>query len=162
MVISPSVGRVVWFHQMTRDVFPGSHETVAAIIAYVHSDRRVNLVVFDANGNLHSRTGVTLVQPGDEPPSYQHCTWMPFQKGQAAKQEKPTDDALANRFRHHPPTGDQGVRYGRIRSAIEETARACVSLTPASPEQSRAIDKLDEAMFLFNAAIARNEVDAAA
>lgn len=85
-LIKPTVGRVVWFHQGTAGVFPGSEDTRAAIVAHVWSDRMVNLSVFDANGNVHSRTSVPLVQPGDEiPPSGFYCEWMPYQVGQAKK-----------------------------------------------------------------------------
>jgi hypothetical protein len=71
--------------------------------------------------------------------------------------EKPTEAELNNRFNHHPPVGDQGERYGLIRSAIKQAAIVCVDLTPCSPEQARALNALDEAMMLFNAAIARRE-----
>lgn len=71
--------------------------------------------------------------------------------------EKPTKEQLANRFDHHPPKGDQAERYGKVRASIRETAATCVELTPCSPEQARALNALDEAMMLFNAAIARNE-----
>ena len=71
--------------------------------------------------------------------------------------EKPTETQLTNRFLHHPPKGDQAVRYASIRMMILETAKYCVSVTPCSPEQTRALNALDEAMMLFNAAIARNE-----
>jgi hypothetical protein len=71
--------------------------------------------------------------------------------------EKPTRDQLARRFTYHPPKGDQAERYSRIREQIFATATVCVELTPCSPEQSRALNALDEAMMLFNASIARNE-----
>jgi hypothetical protein len=70
---------------------------------------------------------------------------------------KPTDADLENRFMHHPPKGDQGVRYGEIRAKILETAKFVRDNTPCSPEQTRAINALDEAMMLANAAIARHE-----
>lgn len=71
--------------------------------------------------------------------------------------EKPTSDQLANRFTYHPPVGDQADRYERIRHQILATATLVVELTPCSPEQTRALNALDEAMMLANAAIARNE-----
>lgn len=71
--------------------------------------------------------------------------------------QKPTKQQLENRFMHHPPFGDQAERYGKIRAKILEAAEACVEMTPCSPEQARALNSLDEAMMLFNAAIARNE-----
>lgn len=70
---------------------------------------------------------------------------------------KPTADQLADRFDHHVPFGDQGSRYAQVRHAIKQAAIACVGLVPCSPEMTRALNALDEAMFLFNAAIARNE-----
>lgn len=70
---------------------------------------------------------------------------------------KPTRDQLVNRFTYHAPKGDQAERYERIRAQIFATATVCVELTPCSPEQARALNALDEAMMLFNAAIARNE-----
>lgn len=71
--------------------------------------------------------------------------------------EKPTREQLANRFMHHAPKGDQAERYERVRQQIFATATVCVELTPCSPEQTRALNALEEAMMLFNAAIARNE-----
>jgi hypothetical protein len=70
--------------------------------------------------------------------------------------EKPTVDQLADRFDYHAPKGDQPERYALVRHAIKQAAVECVRLTPCSPEQTRALNALDEAMFLFNAAIARN------
>ncbi len=71
--------------------------------------------------------------------------------------EKPTKEQLVNRFFHHPPVKDQSERYAAVRAKVFECACACVALTPCSAEQTRAINALDEAMMLFNAAIARNE-----
>lgn len=69
---------------------------------------------------------------------------------------KPTIEELSNRFDHHTPSGDQGDRYTAIRHAIKLAAVRCVDLTPVCPEQTRALNALDEAMFLFNASIARH------
>lgn len=71
--------------------------------------------------------------------------------------EKPTVAQLASRFDYHAPKGDQADRYSEVRHAIKQAAITCIRLTPCSPEQTRALNALDEAMFLFNAAIARNE-----
>lgn len=70
---------------------------------------------------------------------------------------KQTRESLANRFQYHAPKGDQAERYERIRQQMFATATVCVELTPCSPEQTRALNAIDEAMMLFNAAIARNE-----
>lgn len=69
----------------------------------------------------------------------------------------PTDEQIDNRFMHHAPKGDRVDRYAQVRKQIAETAKRCVAITPCCPEQSRALNALDEAMFLFNAAIARHE-----
>lgn len=69
--------------------------------------------------------------------------------------EKPTFEQLSHRFTHHPPQGDQAKRYETVRATILAMAKVCVEHTPCCPEQTRAINALDEAMFLFNAAIAR-------
>jgi len=93
-LINPTVGRVVWFFPslLTSEAgfaSPKGDAPLAAIIAHVWSETMVNLAVFDANGASHSRTSVRLVHEeltGDRP-AEAFCTWMPFQKGQAAKQD---------------------------------------------------------------------------
>lgn len=70
---------------------------------------------------------------------------------------KPTDQDLINRFTHHAPKDDQATRYAAIRAKVLETAMFIRDQTPVSPEQTRAINALDEAMMLANAAIARHE-----
>jgi hypothetical protein len=67
----------------------------------------------------------------------------------------PTYEDLSHRFTYHAPKGDQAGRYEIIRAAILGAAKVCVDHTPCSPEQTRALNALDEAMFLFNASIAR-------
>jgi hypothetical protein len=86
-MIKPTVGRIVHFHAGRGDRSPG--QPYAAIITHVWSDTRVNLCVFGPDGRPEPRTSVMLWQEeGTPPPSYledQYCTWMPYQKGQAAK-----------------------------------------------------------------------------
>lgn len=69
---------------------------------------------------------------------------------------KPTAQRLNEIFRHHPPQGDQAERYGAVRKACYAAAIECVERTPCSPEQTRGLNHLQEAMMLFNAAIALN------
>ncbi len=88
-MIKPTIGRVVWYSLKDGLVNDPSYQPQAALITYVHSDTRVNLVVFNANGEPYSATSVWLMQddmPSDEPAWY--AEWMPYQKGQAAKTEK--------------------------------------------------------------------------
>lgn len=70
---------------------------------------------------------------------------------------KPTHEQLANRFKEHSINQEQLERMAKIRSQLYMAARVCVDLTPCSSEQIRALNALEEAMFLFNVAIARNE-----
>lgn len=101
-MIKPTVGRVVWYRPSVTDMYSypsgfGGPQPNAAIIAYVHSDSMVNLMVIDHNGNQHSRTSVPLIQDdvGEVNPvgGGSYCEWMPYQKGQAAK-----TDSLEQRF----------------------------------------------------------------
>lgn len=95
-VIPPTVGRVLWYYPALRSgesnfaVHADGGGPYAAIIAHVWSETMVNLTVFDANGAPHSRTSVTLIQDDDVATDNAFCGWMPFQKGQAAKQESET------------------------------------------------------------------------
>lgn len=89
-MIKPSIGRVVWFTPPSNSASVGfaAGAPLAAIVAHVHSDRCVNLGVFDANGVAHSRCSVPLLQDDDAAPGGgYYAEWMPFQKGQAAKQD---------------------------------------------------------------------------
>lgn len=93
-MISPTLGRIVWFTPQNQkrlvdyDIMPDSSGMCAAMVVAVHSDRCVNLAVFDANGAHHAVTSVTLLQDDDvKPADGRCCEWMPYQKGQAAKSE---------------------------------------------------------------------------
>ena len=99
-IIKPTVGRVLWFYpsQLTGEAGFVRHPDggpYAAIIARVWNDAMVNLAVFDANGTIHSRTSVPLVQDGGCALEEGFCSWMPFQKGQAAKQDTAAAAAAA-------------------------------------------------------------------
>ena len=89
-MIKPEPSRHVHFIPAS-DVSGGGTFTAgqphAGIIAHVHSDRMVNLLVIDKNGWPVSRTSVPLVQPGDvEPVEYDYCRWMPYTVETAKKQ----------------------------------------------------------------------------
>ena len=88
-MIKPTVGRVVWFYTGV------VKEPCAAIIAKVHSDRMVNLMVIDEDGDPYGQTSVRLLQDDDKPAGEAFwCAWMPYQLGQAAKTEA-AEDRLA-------------------------------------------------------------------
>lgn len=70
--------------------------------------------------------------------------------------QKPTTAEIAWRFGYHPPDGTARVKHERIRAKIIEVAGEIVAHTPCCPEQARALNALDEAMMLANAAIARH------
>jgi hypothetical protein len=65
-----------------------SPDPLAAIVTKVWSDTCINLAVFDANGNTHSRTSVLLYQGEGERPDVCFCEWMPYQLGQAVRTER--------------------------------------------------------------------------
>jgi hypothetical protein len=89
-MIVPTIGRVVWlYHGGLGDVLQ-KVQPRAALIAYVHNDRCVNLAAFDREGNSYGLTSVTLIQEGDDAPStggLAFCCWMPYQIGQQKKHE---------------------------------------------------------------------------
>lgn len=86
-MITPTIGRVVWFTPSTSDIaLKATDQKLAALVTYVWSDRCVNLAVFDANGGLHSRQSVYLIQDDESPnEGGYYAEWMPYQKQQAAK-----------------------------------------------------------------------------
>ena len=85
-MIEPTVGRVLWYR-------PGGSMTdqpCAALVAFVHNSRMVNLTVFDHNGNQEGRTSIPLRQEEDSIPQGPFCEWMPYQIDQAKKHEGTT------------------------------------------------------------------------
>lgn len=78
-VIHPTIGRVVWF-QTDYDSQPK-----AALVAFVHNDRLVNLGGFDASGQPFAATSVVLKQPNDPQPEFPFAMWMPYQVAQAER-----------------------------------------------------------------------------
>lgn len=86
-MISPTVGRMVWFWPSRAEGEPKPSQPYAAQVAYVHGDRMVNLSVVDPNGKQFAATSVKLLQDDDAEPSHgYYCQWMPFQVGQAKAQ----------------------------------------------------------------------------
>lgn len=67
------------------------------------------------------------------------------------------DTELQNRFTYHAPKGDQPARYEQIRGAVRDVSAMISRATPECHEQELAIERLEEAVFWANAAIARRE-----
>lgn len=89
ITIAPTIGRVVWYWRPYNPNLPpmADEQPNAAIVAFVHDDRTVNLNVINHDGAGFSAKNVQLLQGDDVRPRGGFCEWMPFQKGQAAKAE---------------------------------------------------------------------------
>lgn len=105
-VITPTVGRQVWYRASSHDqvgpkpMIAGAEtagstkrKPLAATVTAVWGDRMVNLLVIDAHGSLFPKQSVTLLQEGDKPEldfdgdeRGGYAEWMPYQKTQHAKQ----------------------------------------------------------------------------
>lgn len=106
-VITPTIGRKVWYWPSGHDLqtlslrqhhaYIGQAQPFDATVIYVWNDRSVNLCVTDHNGNVFTRTSVTLSQPGDlSVPPEGYASWMPYQVAQA--DPKPTAVPQADAF----------------------------------------------------------------
>ncbi len=84
-MITPTIGRVVWVFRpfVTNDVL----QAEAAFVVYVWNDRLINVAGFDHDGNPFALTSLPLVQDDEPKPEGNFAAWMPYQKGQAAKQD---------------------------------------------------------------------------
>ena len=93
-MIKPTPGRVVWFTPPADRAFwpPGFEyhdpkQPCSASVAYVWSDRMVNLSVLDQAGKAFNQTSVMLLQDDDlKPEAGRFASWMPYQLGQAKKE----------------------------------------------------------------------------
>lgn len=83
-MITPTIGRVVWVvrPRETTDI----QQAEAALIAYVWNDHLINVAGFDHNGNPFRLGSLRLVQDDEPKPEGNFACWMPYQKGQAAKE----------------------------------------------------------------------------
>ena len=83
-MISPTVGRVVWYWPEG----PKVEQPWAAFVTYVHGDRMINVAGFTDVGAPFFKNSVSLLQDDDKS-TFGGCfaSWMPYQKGQAAKTE---------------------------------------------------------------------------
>lgn len=153
--ITPTIGRRLWYIPSTYDrggmqtkpssiIEASSDQPCDAGVVYVHSERLVNLIVTDHNGNTHKRTSVTLYQPGDDiPVDGGYAVWMTYQQAQA--QPKPQGSTTAKYFAFgHLPGHLQAVSR-----PIGELAELLEQLLPNGPEKSAGMRKLLEAKDCF-------------
>ncbi len=56
-----------------------------------------------------------------------------------------TKELIERNFTYHPPKGNQQARYVALREKGKELAEVILEFTPASPEQTLAIRKVEEA-----------------
>lgn len=86
-MIFPTIGRKLWYHPSFLDRKLGDQPFDATVV-YVHSPRSVNLVVFGHRGESMVKEHVKLLQEGEAKPfgGESYAEWMPYQKGQAAKE----------------------------------------------------------------------------
>ncbi len=155
VTIAPTIGRVVWFHpsESTGEAsfaLHGNDQPYAAIVAHVHSDRLVNLTVFDANGTAHSRTSVELVQDGGTVPGYgYYCEWMPYQKNQAAK-TKAAEEGIVLEPKYRDPTQREQLEYALVSGAAAHLAQAPESAASIANAIKAVLDALHPQPVLLN------------
>lgn len=97
-MISPTVGRKVWYRPSEQDkrnqhststtpsMACNGTEPLDATVVAVWGDRCVNLAIFDICARVHERRSVVLKQEGDTiPDGTAYAEWMPYQTAQAKK-----------------------------------------------------------------------------
>lgn len=84
-MIKPTIGRVLWLHRKN-SLDPNQPEPV--LVCSVHDDTRVNVAGFNSIGAPIAVQHCYLVQDDAPPPMDEPwCEWMPYQIGQAKKEE---------------------------------------------------------------------------
>lgn len=63
-------------------------------------------------------------------------------------------DPVEEAFAQHPPTPEQLTKYAALRNAAKVYAKAIRDNTPASKDQTEAIDKVRESLYAANVSIA--------
>lgn len=102
MIITPTIGRVVWYHP-----FPLSQPDLvnAAVIIAVDNDRCVNVLTFTEYGEPVAFLNAPLLQEGDKVPERSYASWIPYQLGQDKAVSEPTPQLplFAEPERDKPP-----------------------------------------------------------
>ena len=97
-LITPTIGRVVWYYPFGADTREGSPvQPVPALIAYVHNDRHINIGGFNEDGTPLNATSVYLYHGDDDPRPVNggFAEWMPYQTGQARKHSIDVEAVIA-------------------------------------------------------------------
>ena len=144
-LIKPTVGRVLHFFPSTQYMasrklaFGDPSQPLAAVIAYVHSDKMVNLTVWDQNGLQFDVCSVQLIQEGDTVPLCSfYAAWMDYQKGQAAKTEALAREAFAAVTA--AVVSSHGVTENAIEQEIQAKGLTAPRITPADIEANIAAE----------------------
>lgn len=66
-----------------------------------------------------------------------------------------TQEEIETRFTYHPPKEGQPAKYETLRGIAKEFAELIVELVPPGREASLAVTKVEEAIMVANAGIAR-------
>ena len=64
---------------------------------------------------------------------------------------------LENKFKYHPPTLEQKMKYDTLRNKFLELAKEILDATPICPDQTVAFRKLHEASIAVNSCITNND-----
>lgn len=154
--IKPTVGRIVWYYPAVNCAESGfasnsGDQPLAAIIARVWHDRMVNLTVFDANGVPHARTSVPLLQDLEDSGTSAFCTWMPYQKGQAAKTEaaEKAESAPAPAEYRQPSQREQ-LEFALVSGAAAHLSAHIHEADRIAEGIKKVLDKLHPQPVLFN------------
>lgn len=105
-MIKPTVGRVVLYRPTEEERDDIRH---AAIVTMVQHDEMVNLAIFDHNGIPYSCQNVQLVQDDEDECMAGECEWMPYQKGQAARNEELEQLLVQSTTPQDPPAGSEAL-----------------------------------------------------
>lgn len=86
-MISPSIGRVVWYFPHGMKSKNEDRQPLAAMVAYVHTDRGINIGFLNEHGHQQAAQNVYLVQDDIYPDSelQPFAQWMPYQVAAAVK-----------------------------------------------------------------------------
>lgn len=159
IVINPTIGRRLWYIPSTyeRDLMGhkpsdigqtmlGRGQPCDAEIVHVWNDRMVNLSVTDHNGNVHSRTSVTLYQPGDTVAPHANsgfAVWTDYQVQQAQPKPQGSTTGKYFAFAHLP------AHLQIVSKPLAQLAELLEQLLPSGPELSAGMRKLLEAKDCF-------------